>query len=624
MLRLLIYFVVLLSYPTFADKQAGTKSPSLEMLSQHKIWLNLVHYEGDSDAQLSAIHDDEFFLASDGQSNPLSEMRASIAAFNKADKGPDGALLICQFPARALWLNQQGAVNDSVLDFTSCDKYQEWRRNGDIDGISVIYVTGYLGNPASFYGHTLLKFNSAKSSKATELEDSSLNFGAIVPDQENPLVYIVKGLFGGYDAGFSHIQYFFHNHNYGENELRDMWEYELNLEQADVDLLVAHAWEVLGRKYTYYFLKENCAYRMAELFNILEGVDVVPDNLIWTYPQTLINNIAEAEYQGAPLVKSIKLQPSRQSRFYEKYQDLSDAEKDAVSEAVESLKRFEEETLKNLPEDSQKRVLDALLDYYQLVRDRELLAEDEANLSYNKVLSLRFLSAAGSAQFTKAERPEEPHAGRPPSLVALGYFNHQDAGNYLRLRVRGAYYDALDASAGHNAYSQLSMGEFGLASVDGNTFLDYLDIIRIESIGEYSTGLEGDSGHAWTLTFGQERFDPSCLNCEVLRFQGDTGYGINLSDNVVVAGFIGGALQEHYSDEKAYFLRAKLVAQVNFNNDFRWRTSYEFREHFTDSEFNRGYLNSQMRFELDKHWELRLIYNKGMSEELGLSLGYYW
>jgi hypothetical protein len=157
---------------------------------------------------------------------------------------------------------------------------------GDIDSISLLYATGYLGNPASYYGHTLLKFNSSHKLQS-KLLDVSVNYGAIVPSGENPLSYIFKGMLGGYDGGFSHIEFYFHNHNYGELELRDIWEYELGFSNADVQLMVAHLWELMGKKNTYYFFRKNCAYRIAEILELAGDLKIIPDDRPWVFPQTI-------------------------------------------------------------------------------------------------------------------------------------------------------------------------------------------------------------------------------------------------------------------------------------------------------------------------------------------------
>jgi hypothetical protein len=158
----------------------------------------------------------------------------------------------------------------------ACPRFDGFIRNSEVESVSIIFATGFLGNPASYYGHALLKFNYTGTDSRSPLLDVSVNYGAILTGTDDPLTYMLKGVFGGYDGGFSHVHYYFHNHNYGENELRDLWEYRLDLPPEAVRLIVAHAWEVLGQRYTYYFFRRNCAFRMAEIVQVVDGVDITP------------------------------------------------------------------------------------------------------------------------------------------------------------------------------------------------------------------------------------------------------------------------------------------------------------------------------------------------------------
>src|SRR5437870_6386966 len=58
-------------------------------------------------------------------------------------------------------------------------------------------TTGAAG-PASSFGHSLLRLNTEDGSASDGLVDLGVNFGALVPDGESTLVYVVKGLSGGY------------------------------------------------------------------------------------------------------------------------------------------------------------------------------------------------------------------------------------------------------------------------------------------------------------------------------------------------------------------------------------------------------------------------------------------
>ena len=57
-----------------------------------------------------------------------------------------------------------------------------------------MYVTGYLKNPASFFGHTLIKFNTLKGTQQNNLLDSTLNYGADTNNDPDYLIHNEKAI----------------------------------------------------------------------------------------------------------------------------------------------------------------------------------------------------------------------------------------------------------------------------------------------------------------------------------------------------------------------------------------------------------------------------------------------
>ena len=192
-------------------------------LHEHSTWQKLLAYEQQWSGKnvRSAIHSDSFFNAPTGYKDPEAELLATLKAIARLEESNPNLHAQCRFPARYLWLKDQLDFSEKDIPSVNCPEFNEWSMKGKVDSLSIVFATGFLGNPASYYGHTLLKLNN-KSSNNNRLLDVSVNYGAIVPDGEDPITYIVKGLLGGYDAGFSHTEYYFHNHSYGEIELRDL------------------------------------------------------------------------------------------------------------------------------------------------------------------------------------------------------------------------------------------------------------------------------------------------------------------------------------------------------------------------------------------------------------------
>ncbi|MEH6446959.1 MAG: DUF4105 domain-containing protein [Oceanospirillaceae bacterium] len=586
----------------------------------------MLHYEKDSQftpVLKSSIHSDTFFNSLDGATNPRAELMATLEAFTRAAGDNSNTHAQCKFRGRYIWLREQLKFSTTTLPEVTCPEYDLWSLNGSTESISIIFATGYLGNPASYYGHTLLKMNSHKKNRSTKLEDVTVNYGAIVPPGEGPIPYILKGLFGGYDAGFSHIQYYFHDHNYGENELRDLWEYEINLTPAELGLVLGHAWEVLGQKYTYYFAKRNCAYRLAELLEVVEGIDIIPDNPLWIVPQGLVQKVARARHGSKPLVKNVIYHPSRQSRLYKKFASLNADQKKVIEQTVNNIEVLESDTFSALEVTDKQSILDTLLDYYQYIRNADLLKKDVNNTYYRQVLAKRYQIPAG--ELSIANTPENsPHKGRKPSLVNLGAVHNNKFGSGTSFLFRPAYYDALDADFGHIKNASLSMLEARLVMFDGDIKLRSLDIVNIESINNAVTGLPGDTGQAWKLRFGFQQQSLACESCLVASLQGDIGHTFSIKNNMVVGGYLGGSLQQDKNELGALYTRASIFANAELNSDLRVRFTSEYRE-YLDSIQSGDFINAvYVRYRLARNVDIRLSYEKNRTEEVGASLSLYW
>lgn len=596
---------------------------ALQLLADHPQWIKLVHYETGPypGARLSsAVKSPEFFLADDGKDSPLAELKATITALQLPALSPDSHAA-CRFPARARWLTEQLGSELSMPAQISCPELEKWTRDNSVESVSIIYATGYLANPASYYGHTLLKFNFKDAQNHSDLMDESVNYGAIVGDGDNPVSYIFKGIFGGYDGGFSHINFYFHNHNYGENELRDLWEYQLTLSPQATQMVVEHAWEVLGKRYTYYFFRRNCAFRMAELIDVAGNDPVLQQWRPWTIPQSLIQSLSGTQINGKPLVADVKYLPSRQSRLYDRYLQLSDQEQTLFKQIALEQESLQGDRFATQPLDSQHRILDALLDYYQYIRDPDEGAQDPANRAHRETLSMRYQLPPGNGEFNPLEHTA-PHQGRPPGWLQLSMQHNTQSGTQAGLRFRPAYYDPLDNEAGHVRGGGLSMFDLRLVTRPGRIQIQQLDAISIESVSPGLTGLPRDRGIAWNLKFGWEPNRLDCDNCLVTRLQADRGINLQLSNNIAATLYAGGALQESIDKEGPAL--ARVAARFTYHrDDLSALLRLEQRQPLNGSaDYAVGQL--EIRNRLSATQDIRLNYAHNRGEELSIGLGWYW
>ena len=188
-------------------------------LFEDPYWLKLLHFYsfGESLGQWSFKSDvvsDGFFLSPNGKFDPKDELKATLKAiFANKTSNPDQHAR-CKYIARFKWLKSKLDFKD--LPKHSCPLFERWSNLKDSTSISLVYVSAYLNNPASTFGHLLLKFNSRSRLFGHSLLRPTMNFGAKINPDDNPLIYAVKGLFGGYKGIFTDERFYNFNHFYGE------------------------------------------------------------------------------------------------------------------------------------------------------------------------------------------------------------------------------------------------------------------------------------------------------------------------------------------------------------------------------------------------------------------------
>lgn len=590
-------------------------------LHKNPTWLKMlgVRHYGDK----SAITSEDFFLAPGRGKSPKAELLATLEGFYQAqsDKKPNSHAQ-CKFKGRLFWLQSHIPELTISLPEIYCPEFDAWANLSNVKSISLVYVTGFLGNPASYYGHTLIKLNS-KNQKISQLKDLSVNFGAKVGDNENMVFYILKGLFGGYQARFSDGDYFYHTLNYGENELRDIWEYELNLSNAEVQLTIGHLWELKDKEYTYYFTNRNCAHRMAEVISIHDGIDVIPKTSLWSMPQSFLQLTTNAKRSNESFISNVSFRPSRQSVLYNRYTDLDQNEKSIFIEIIKNINFLTTKGFNEIELVKKHRILDALISYFQFRRDPEKKEKDLFNIKYRKVLTTRFQLPPGTTEY-KIKYAEPPHKGRKPSYLSASYDPKNESYGF---KIRPAYYDNLDSSFGHVDGGYLSMAELDFKVTEGNFKIQEFTLVKVENVNKLSTGLPGDKGNYWSIYAGGRR---DSLNRDA-KFkpygQVATGFSIRkIPKNAYLGLYLGAGLTQKTPTQDALFVYPGFVGLLNISESIDIVAKYEYHEFvLSGRDIDRHSSKIESRYSTkSSSWDFRLGYEKNISESFFIRLGKYW
>lgn len=470
------------TYPAHADDsnyldKLIDESRTLNLASD-PYWLSLVHYKPTLGGGYKSQADDEkFFNHPQGKSAPKLELAATIRAFFKKHGGNPHAR--CRFPARFHWLKQRLQFDLQQLPTVTCDHYQDWKETLNTRSMTLVFPAAYLNSPSSMFGHTLLRLNPGGSRGEVPLAAYALNYAANVNSADNGLLYAYRGIFGGYPGEFSIVPYYQMIKKYNELENRDIWEYALNLNQAEVDQLLRHAWEVRTITFDYYFLTENCSYHMLSLLEVARpGTHLTAGFSVKAIPADTVRAIV-----GANMVEDIAYRPSMTTVISQRLTHLGHAQQTKVltlgtaQQAVSSVAKGLETPV------DKSRIFELAFDYSRYRALQTPSVRDEHTGQSYQLLAARSQLPAGNVWPAITRPKSRPEQGHRTTRLALG-LGRQDGRNFLSLRFRPAYHDILDPLPGYARGAQINFLDFrGRYFPDDNDLqLDQFTIIDILSL----------------------------------------------------------------------------------------------------------------------------------------------
>ena len=592
MLKRLAWLALSICAPLSAASQVDPQR--LQQLANDPFWISLGHYET---AKLggwrSYVSDKKFFLAADGNEHPDHELAATVQAlYAPASAGEQHAQ--CVYPARTRWLKAQ--LNLTDLPTVDCAEFKQWFKDVSPHSAVMIFPAAYLNSPSSMFGHTLLRIDQADvQSDKTSLLSYAINFGAYIEGSDNSILYAWKGLMGGYPGLFALVPYQEKLSEYRSLENRDLWEYRLNLTQAETARMVEHVWELKQIKFDYFFFDENCSYRLLELLQVAR-----PSlRLTEQFPLTAIPTDTVKAVKEAGLVESIQYRPSRERELLSRAAPLTDEEQQWVLKVSADQKQLQAPTFKAQPRDRQALIIDAA---YRLERYRANGQERDPARAQRSFELLRAINQnpAPELDIPQPGLPEDGHESRTWQ-AGLGTRGDKAFGEY---GLRMAYHDLNDNAESFPLGAQIEILQLKLRQYEGNDWqLQQLDLATIRSLTPRNELLQPLS---WQVTGGLERV-PGKHDDETLvsHVNGGGGGTWQLGDDLL--GFALGTVRVEHNNDFAGFI----APAAGFNTGLLWKNplgnfSLEAKgDYFTNGEVRRG-LSLNQQWELSRNLGLRL------------------
>jgi len=489
-------------------------------LAAEKQWLRLVHYKKIYSGDFKSEADGRaFFLSPRGRTDPAAELEATLAGFLQEEMADTPAQHPqCQFPARFIWLHSKLNFDFDRLRPKRCTRFEEFWNRLSAKSITLVFSSYYLNNPASAFGHTFLRTNKtdfAYEGKRFELLDYGIDYSATV-DTSNALVYGFKGLTGLFPGHFNYYPYFFKVREYNDYESRDLWEYDLNLNQAQVNLLVAHLWELGFTYFDYYYVTANCAYHILTALEAANPDLELSDRVGWF---VIPANSVKAVFANQGLVRGVHYRPSIHTQFQDRLDRLSSAQRSALAAVVGDYRAPLPPAMG--PRESVE-ILDVALDYADLRYARELIqGTDRQALEFKQRLLERRSEILIPSEQLRIEPPvlQQPQLGHGTKRAELGGGYSSALGPYGTLELRMGLHDLADP---HPGYPELSEIEFFPARIRYNSdqrsvWLEDFSIVRVISLSSVS---RFDTKPSWNFRLGVTTVrDGGCDACAAGVFE---------------------------------------------------------------------------------------------------------
>lgn len=424
------------------------KKAEAEKIWEDPEWIFLLHYNSSLCGIRSRVDDPAFFISPEGKNNPEKEIYATIRAMLDpvADENKKNPLY--KYTARYNWLKKKLSIDENRIKNNYDEKFDTFFNEYKPTRISLVFPTGYMNNPASMFGHTFLLMESQEGSK---LIAQTANYSAITEETFGPIFWF-KGMFGFYPGYYSFISYYRKIQEYNDAEMRDMWEYELDLSGEEVKTLMRHVVEMENIYSDYYFLDENCSFNLLYLIEVAKpGVNLTDSFIFGVEPVDTIRVVKKNR-----LVVKRVYRPSLYSKIKHLKSLLSDDEQDMVLNICNGEQDISEIDKLGLSDKQKTVICDLSSEYLKFMVVKENVTQDDYRTRFMSVLRYRnnLPVIDNYRDIPEPPAPEEGHGSR--RIAAEG--GHDRDGWYSELSYRQTCHELMDPDEGFNQDSQVILG----------------------------------------------------------------------------------------------------------------------------------------------------------------------
>ncbi|WP_034582997.1 DUF4105 domain-containing protein [Acinetobacter sp. HR7] len=440
-----------------------------QRLDQDITWKRLM-YAGENGQ--SEVNYAGYFYHPEGQNNLKAELAENIQAIlNQAETNQS---IQCRFPARSQFLIQKLQIPANTLPKPECPELDQWLSEIKPYKATLIYATDFMGNPSSMFGHTLLRLDP-KDQAELKLVSYAVNYAATV-EGEQSWSYAWKGLTGQYPGEYSLMPYYRKVKEYGDFESRDLWEYELTLTPEETQFLVQHIWEMKHVQFPYYFVQDNCAYRLLGLIDLVRPEANLQEKFkVASIPVETIKAI-----QQQKLIKDVVYRQALETQLNAQAAQHGHTLARTAHELALAAQNQDQSLLASYSLQEQAKILEMAYDdlYLQFIGQKVDPKMAQPRL---RQLLMQRSQLPFERQRLQVSTPEidpvQGHAARNLSLKT----GEVQGKKMIEIGHRQAYHDLMDPLGGYRIGTQLVLFDGSLQYREDQLKLEHLDVLTVNA-----------------------------------------------------------------------------------------------------------------------------------------------
>jgi Domain of unknown function (DUF4105) len=521
-------------------------------------WKRSLFYSNSWSGEKSLIDDNSFFLSEAGKRNAKIEFEIF---FKKISEQNDESLTLqCDFPLRTdiikQWQNTLPEEKKTPIIWSKkCKELDLFLGQTKSTGVGLVFSSYYPNNPGSLFGHTFLRFSKqpSENNKNSNLNDMGLNFSAY-PTTNNNLLYVIYGLSGMFPGYFDMSPFYVKVQEYNHAENRDLWDYHLNLNEAQVKKIMLAAWEIRKKNIDYFYFDDNCSLLMLKMLEIANPkLELTKHFYSWVIP----SDTMRALNKEPNLIQKIEFRSSTLRKLESMYASLSNEQKE-IFQKIKSEKKIEINLQKDIA--FKQKILDTVAEFIEY--DEKLAGSKEsvawANLRREALQERSKLGKKEYENEIKIPEKNAPHLGLGPTSLGVGWATNKNNENLVYFDWNPALHRLGRASLGYSHELEVTFfnPKFLWNIKQKKPRFESFKLLEVLSAREFESLLKQP---AWNISFAADR------KWFLKEFQTEKDFGLNLRRNVS-AGI--GLAKSFFNEENRIFSMFNL--QIGFQRQIKY------------------------------------------------------